>query len=154
MHFCLLVAEYGIFYPDLPDIEIYGTTVLSLLRQNGTSSIAQASSIIQWLTRMVNYRIKHASSQMCCDVFFTDTFQGTAIALHALTQYSLIFQRKPNVSVRILFSGLDDFEYLNVSEHDQIKITEYYLQKAEDTIQLRIAGNGCVLAQVRLDEKF
>lgn len=73
-------------------------------------------------------------------------FQDTVVALDALSKYSVIFWKEPDIFVHFTAQGQEkDFHF---SVNDQIKVTTFNLKRADDTINLRTSGSGCVLSQV------
>lgn len=76
------------------------------------------------------------------------SFQDTVVALDALSKYSAIIRDEPNVIVHFAASGQE--RDVSISGADQIKVNTFNLKQAEDIVQLRVSGKGCVLAQVLL----
>lgn len=75
-------------------------------------------------------------------------FQDTVVALDALSKFSVTAGMKPNAKVQLLAVNQD--EEITIGDEDRLKTKRIDLKEADNTIHLRISGQGCLLAQVRI----
>ncbi|CAH0550920.1 unnamed protein product [Brassicogethes aeneus] len=119
------------------DLEITGYVLLSLLHRNTSENLANAHSVVRWLTSKQGPRGGFK------------TTQDTVVVLDALSKYATILNEKRlNAQVQV-YTNKKDFKFL-IRKEDKMKSKRILLGETNDNIQINVTGDGCILAQLIL----
>ncbi|KAJ8911706.1 hypothetical protein NQ315_013168, partial [Exocentrus adspersus] len=117
------------------DIEITGYVLLSLLHQNAAENLANAHSIVRWLTTKYGSKGSFKSTQ------------DTVVALDALTKYTTFISFK-KLDLQITANVNNETKIVKLKREDKIKSKQFPLNNNNTDVKILVTGQGCVLAQV------